>query len=203
MKKIYFTIIFVGTIFLFCTTVSATLVKALNIKQLTALSHQIVKAEVVKKEIVDDVEESKAIVVCYTLKVQDWLKGSSAEIGDEIVIKQLADGTTQANGRILKQHFGLPSYLIGKSYLFFLPSPSEKTGLSAPIGLQQGVYEIGKDTQGRDAVPVLKGRVGILKKGLMESDRKTRSLVSGLEGLRNDQSYDAFKRLILTSLGEE
>jgi hypothetical protein len=186
--------------FVSSSTSHATLVKALNIKQLAALSNKIVKAEVIKKDVVDDSEESRAIVNCYTLQVEDWIKGSAAEVGNEIVIKQLADGTTQIGGRTLKQNFGFPSYLIGKSYLFFLPRPNEKTGLSAPIGLQQGVFEIKKDESGNETVVGLQGRIGILKKDLVATDRKTRFTVAGLENLRTNQSYDRFKAVIQQSL---
>ena len=51
----------------------------------------------------------------------------------------------------------LPTYVEGKTYLLFLPEPSEKTGLVAPLGIWQGRYEL-IPSDGGWSIPSLKKR---------------------------------------------
>ncbi len=196
LKKLFSTAI-IGLVvaFVCASTANATLVKSLNIKQLTGLAHQIVRAKVVNKQIEADPYESGALVCYYTLAVEETLKAPLAGPSDEIIIKQLADGTTTQNGLAVRQQYNFPQYEVGKTYVFFLPQAHSKTGLSAPIGLAQGVFEIVADRAGRETVPAFVARAGILKKGLTD-DAQGKLLKAQVEKVANDARYEEFKKMI-------
>lgn len=195
-KNIFITVAVTVLVFLIVSTpIHATLVKALNIKQLTGLSHQVVRAKVVGKQIESDPYESGALVCYYTLAVQETLKAPTEGASTEIIIKQLADGTTIQNGLAIKQQYSFPQYEVGKTYVFFLPQAHSKTGLSAPIGLQQGVFEIVTDRDGNETIPSFAARAGILKKDLKD-DVQGKMLKMQIDAMVQNTGYAEFKRMI-------
>lgn len=180
------------------TNAQATLVKSLNIKQLSNLARYIVKATVIDQTTETDPYESGKIVDYYTVQVKEWIKGEMPG-GDTLVFKQLADGVYDNNGVKVRQSLFFPKYEVGKTYLFFLPQAHHKTGLLAPIGLDQGVYVVQTDESGNETLPQLKSRARFLAKDL-DKDNKTRFLSLGVSAAGSDNSYESFKRLVEDSL---
>lgn len=116
-------------------------VKALTLKQIVSLSDVVFKGTVLEIKVDDDSYESGHLVKYYTFQVQDCLKG---DCGETITIKQLAKG-----------RIGLPDYKPHKTYLMFIPAATERTGLVAPVGIDQGVYLL-KKSGGKWTIPSLR-----------------------------------------------
>lgn len=202
MKKYFLslrTFVFAGLILIAgIGAAHATLSKVLNIEQLSFLAKTIVKASVVDIAIEHDSYESGKMVQYVTLDVKEWLKGDAVG-GDKLIFKQLAEGSYEADGIKIRQNLFFPKYEVGKTYLFFLPNAHSKTGLLAPIGLDQGLYVIETDDDGNEVMPQLKVRSTFLQKGLKENS-KGRFLKAGVTNLKSDNSYDSFKNLVKDSL---
>jgi hypothetical protein len=148
----------------------ATLVRPLNLQELTEQADVIVKAKLISRQNDDDPEESKRLVTYYTFEVLDWVKGQPTA-DSKLVIKQVAQGEfTDDSGKTTRQNFYFPEYQVGKTYLLFLPTAHEKTGLMAPIGLDQGVYDV-QTVNGQDVLPQLQKRASLLTHGLQSSSR--------------------------------
>jgi hypothetical protein len=91
------------------------------------------------------------LVVTYTtFAVEDVLKGS---VPSTHTIKQLG-GTLPGEGLALRVE-GIPTFVVGESYVVFLAGVSE-AGFSSPIGLTQGKFAIRRDAAGQ-AVTVGRG----------------------------------------------
>lgn len=189
--KQYF-LVFVISFFL-SGVAQATLVKPVNIQQLTALAKYIVKAQVTHGQTELDEYESGKYVTYYTLKPLEWIKGGKGN--EPVIIKQLADGEFTAGNIAVRQTLYFPKYEVGQTYLFFLPYPHKTTGLLAPIGLFQGVFDVVKDENGREALPQLKERAGFLKKDLKKTPR-AKFLKSQLGAVESNNSYESFKSVI-------
>ncbi|MBF0105114.1 MAG: hypothetical protein HQM16_07275 [Deltaproteobacteria bacterium] len=197
MCKKIFVVLFV--LFLGSSSVHATSVKPVNIEVLTQLSQYIVKAEVVGIQTEVDEYESGSLVTYYTLKVDDWIKGGPLSDDNIIVIKQLADGDyANAEGVKLRQRLFFPQYQKNRSYVFFLPKPHHVTGLLAPIGLWQGVFDVEYDAEGNAVLPQLKSprRAGILGKGLKKGSKNKFASLKGSSGEGKDTSYLSFKSMV-------
>lgn len=108
--------------------VLALSVKPATVRQLVIGATCIIKGTIRDAAVEEDPYESGSLVTYYTIAVEEALKGSCS--GNH-VFKQLARGPK-----------GLPTYEVGKTYLLFLPEASAATGLSAPLGLWQGRYEL-------------------------------------------------------------
>lgn len=176
----------------------ATLVRPMNLDELVGDAHYIIKAEVKAKDTRVDSEESGMIVTYYTLKVKEYLKGSPVS-DDELVIKQVAQGEfAKANGRRYRQNLYFPEYAVGRTYLLFLPEAHARTGLLAPVGLQQGVYDI-VTKNGEEELPQLKSRRGMLVRNLSQKNPHIKFLNAGLAKDNNDNSYNSFKKLVQTA----
>lgn len=153
--------------------VSALSVKPLTLKQIVSFSDVVFKGTVLEIKVDKDIYESGYLVKYYTFQVQDCLKG---DCGETITIKQLAKGPA-----------GLPQYEFGKTYLMFIPEATEKTGLVAPVGIDQGVYPLKKSGE----------------KWTIPSLRKNSMSVKTLNVNQTSiNDYETFKALI-TSLVEE
>ncbi len=176
----------------------ATLTKSLNIEMISTLAKTIVKGKVIDIAIEHDAYESGKMVQYITLDVKEWIKGDASG-SSTLIFKQLADGSYEADGVKIRQNLFFPKYEVGKTYLFFLPNAHSKTGLLAPIGLDQGLYVIEEDENGNETLPQLKGRLPFLQKGLKENS-KGRFLKAGVTNLKSDNSYDSFKNLVKDSL---
>lgn len=115
--------------------------KPATVRQLVGGASCIVKGTIRDAAVEEDPYESGSLVIFYTMHVTETLKGRCT--GNH-VFKQLARGPK-----------GLPTYEIGKTYLLFLPEASDETGLSAPLGLWQGRYEL-VPSDGAWLIPVLR-----------------------------------------------
>ncbi len=145
MKKIFKSLI-VGVFIILCSLQShATLVKPLSLSQITKASDTIVRVHLKDKALLEDTEESGRLVIYYTFEVLEWLKtskeGDTVPLTSEtLIIKQLATG--RAYGYNNAQALQVPEYEVNRDYVLFLPKAHPKSGLVAPIALDQGVFEL-------------------------------------------------------------
>lgn len=193
MSKLYrFSFLLAVFLLSFSGLVQATLVMPMNIEQIAGDAEYIIKITVTDKQTLLDTEESGKIATYYTGNVTDWLKGTPTK-DNELVFKQIGQGEYTVDGKAIRQQFFFPEYEVGKTYVLFLPQAHEKTGLLAPVGLQQGVFEI-KTVNGQEVVPQFKERARTLQKGL--SVAKSKFLTTKIQGTATDNSYETFKTTI-------
>ena len=193
MSKLYrFSFLLAVFLLSFSGFVRATLVMPMNIEQIAGDAECIIKFTVTDKRTLLDTEESGKIATYYTGHVTDWLKGTPTQ-DNELVFKQIGQGEYTVDGKAIRQQFFFPEYEVGKTYVLFLPQAHEKTGLLAPVGLQQGVFEI-KIVNGQEVVPQFKERARTLQKGL--SVAKSKFLTTKIQGATTDNSYETFKTTI-------
>ena len=76
--------------------------------------------------------------VRYTFEVLDTLKGTETKT---IVISQLGRFQDGRNFFANPDHIGVPTFRVGGNYVLFM-GPNGPTGLCAPIGLRQGVFDV-------------------------------------------------------------
>lgn len=191
MKRFFISMFALGCVVLLPAFSKATLVRSLNLRDLASQSQTIVKAQVVSKQ-VDDDPESGMLVTYYTLKVLDSIKGATSA-GDELIFKQVAQGEHVSGNIVTKQNFYFPEYEKGKTYVFFLPAPHERTGLLAPVGLFQGVFDVIK-SNGQEILPQLQARKNVLQRGL--TSKKNSNLVRLLQTAATSPTYTNFKNTL-------
>src|SRR3989338_5752348 len=119
----------------------AVTVKPLNLQQLTRMAPRIVQVTLDDKQVEYDDEESGRLVVYYTFKVNECIKGTCS---DHLTIKQIAQGTSAEGPVTARINLGLPEYDVGKTYLLFLANDSPRTGMTAPMGVYQGHFPMEK-----------------------------------------------------------
>lgn len=186
-----------ASLLLMSFSIGATVVKPINLDMLTGLASVIVKARVTDVQYDLDLEESGRMVAYYTLEVLETLKGDG--VGTEITFKQLADGEYYSDsGQPVRQRTFFPTYQVGKTYVLFLPEAHQVTGLLAPIGLFQGVFEVNVDEAGLENIPALKARARILQKDISSSDN--RFLRLNQSKINSDHSYQTLKSLVQESI---
>lgn len=120
----------------FISTSQATLIKPATIEDDAKDASYIFNGTVTDVQTVQDTEESGFLVSYFTFQINECLKG---DCGKSYVLKQI---TT------------LPPFKKGQSYLLFLTEPHEETGLSAPLGIYTGRYEL-KKVGGKWQIPNL------------------------------------------------
>ena len=185
-------IFFLATIVVLVSPAQATLVRSMNIQEIVGDAQYIIKATVISRDTALDKEESGHIVTYYTVKVHEWLKGTPTD-DNELVFKQIAQGQFTLNGEQIRQQLFFPEYEVGKTYVLFLPEAHARTGMLAPVGLQQGVFDVITEN-GHDVIPQLKSRAGLLKTRLSTS--KNKFLLFHINTVQNDDSYENFKTII-------
>jgi len=90
----------------------------------------------------------KIPVTKYTLSVSKSMKGKGKS-GAKIVVKHLRlSGVSLMTGEGGGERYEFPTYKVGEHLILFLTHESS-LGLSSPIGLQQGVFQVQKDKDGR------------------------------------------------------
>lgn len=188
MKKILYLLFFV----LIIPTAQATLVRSANIRELVQDSQYIVKATVTAKDTVLDTDESGHIVTYYTVTVSDWIKGQPTD-DNQMVFKQIAQGEYTLNGERIRQNLFFPQYEVGKTYVLFLPEAHARTGLLAPVGLQQGVFDVILQN-GQEVLPQLKNRTRLLETGL--DGKQNRFLKFQIRAAGDNSSYQNFKVML-------
>lgn len=190
MKK-YFLLVIFSLILAASVSSHATSVRSINLKELVNASEYVFKGTILSK---DTVEENGWFATCYTASVLDCIKCPTTPENNRIVWKQIAEGEYTLNGERIRQNFRFPTYQVGDTSLFFLSEPHPKTGLTAPVGLYQGVFEV-KTENGQETIPQLKNRLPQLSKGLKNS-KQDKFLRFQLNAATDDQSYDHFRSLI-------
>lgn len=121
-------------------SLSSSKVKPFNLTDITQRAHTIFEGTCIAVEsaTVPSADGNARIpVMRYTFRVDDGLKGA----GKTVVLTQLgkfADGSIYlADPDVV----GIPRYEVGRSYLLFTTRPG-RTGLSVPVGLQQGIFDV-------------------------------------------------------------
>lgn len=197
MKKSFVTFLLISFFFTL-SQANATLVRPVNLQELAQDSTQIVKVKVLAKDTVMDQEESGTIATYYTFQVLDWIKGTPTS-DNELVIKQIGQGQFTLDGYQVRQQFYIPEYEVGKTYVLFLPEAHEKTGFLAPLGLQQGVFDV-VEQNGKEIIPQLKARQKTLRSGI-EKNTKNQFLLFQMQTIDEEPTYNNFKSMI-ESAGE-
>lgn len=198
MKALIFRFsIMMALLLIHVTPASATVVRPINFDELAGLADVIVKARVTQVDTDLDVEESGQMVNYYTLDVLDVLKGDAAS--GEFIYKQIADGEYfNDNGQVIRQKTYFPRLEEGKTYVLFLPRAHHATGLMAPIGLFQGVFEVQVDDQGQEILPALQARASILQKNVSTSSNRFLKLQN--VSVESNRSYGSLKSMVEESL---
>lgn len=191
MKKYLLLVVFFLTVFLPAFS-HATSVRSINLKELVNASEYVFKGTILSK---DTTHENGLFATYYTAAVLDCIKCPTIPENNRIVWKQIAEGEYTLNGERIRQNFRFPTYQVGNTSLFFLSEPHPKTGLTAPVGLYQGVFEV-KTENGQETIPQLKKRLPQLQKGLSKQDKFLRFQ---LNAATDDQSYDHFRSMIETA----
>lgn len=189
VKLLFLTVIFA----ILSLNTNATVVKSMNLSELTSDAQYIVKVTVLSKDTVIDTEESGKIVTYWTFDVLDWIKGAPTS-DNQLVIKQVGQGEYTVDGYNIRQNYMFPEYNIGKTYVLFLPEAYPQTGLLAPVGLYQGVFEV-QTENGHDTVPQLKARQNLLSERI-EQTSKNKFLLLQLSTAKEEPTYDNFKSMI-------
>lgn len=174
----------------------ATVVRSMNLEEIVADAQYIVKAKVLEKSTED---EDGRIVTYWTLEVLDWIKGTPTA-NNELVIKQIGQGQFTVDGYNINQNLFFPEYEVGKTYVLFLPEAHHQTGMLAPVGLHQGVFEV-REVDGQDHVPQLAQRIRSLKARLPQNT-KFKMLGRNLDAASKNPSYSNFKSMI-ESIGDK
>jgi hypothetical protein len=113
----------------------ATSMLPISLEQLSTRATLIFYGKVINNEVKKD-EQSGRIATFTEFEVIDLIKGKT---GTTHSIKQIG-GHLQETGTIVRIH-GVPEYVVGKSYVVFLPETS-KSGFSSPLGLYQGSFDV-------------------------------------------------------------
>lgn len=100
----------------------------MNLKEIVDASGIIFTGNCTSSEDIENDVESKLPVIKYTFKITECIKG---ECNKEITFKQWQPTTKSTN------------YEVGKKYVLFLYPKSER-GLTSPVALEQGSFEITK-----------------------------------------------------------
>lgn len=195
MRKFIFLL---GLVFIIAFQAHATVVRSMNLQEMMGDAQYVVKVKVLEKTTEIDDEESGRIVTYWTFEVLDWIKGTPNP-DNELVIKQIGQGQFTVDGYAIHQNLYFPEYEIGKTYVLFLPEAHPQTGMLAPVGLYQGVFEV-REVNGEEYIPQLAQRARSLKARLPQN-AKFRTLGRHLETATENPSYSNFKTMI-NSVGE-
>lgn len=82
----------------------------------------------------------------FTFEVTEAVKGRLKK-GSRVEFRQFGSDVPHANGLTLRVA-GLPNYRVGQEVLLFLNRPS-RIGLTAPVGLSQGVFPVVRGAKGK------------------------------------------------------
>lgn len=99
----------------------------MNLEEITTAADRIFTGTCINKEEIEEDSESGLSVIKYTFKITQGLKGTGDK--EKISFKQWQPLIRGA------------SYTLGKKYVLFL-YPNSKKGLTSPVGLAQGQFDI-------------------------------------------------------------
>jgi len=114
---------------------SATSLLPLTLEQLSTRANLIFYGRVIENTTSRD-KQSGQIVTYTAFEVIELIKGDAA---DRHTIKQIG-GHLKETGTTLRIQ-GVPRYIVGDSYVIFLPEKSD-LGFSSPLGLYQGSFTV-------------------------------------------------------------
>ena len=122
---------------------SATVILPQNLEQIESAAQRVFVAVCTSATAQTDVRGIPITV--YTFKVSQAVKGDLKD-GGAVVVRQVGNNTPGPNG-LVARIVGAPSYKVGQEVMLFLNPPS-RIGLTAPVGLSQGVFNIVTDPNG-------------------------------------------------------
>ena len=117
------------------SSANATSLLPLTLEQLSTRAELIFYGRVTENTTTRD-EQSGQIATQTTFEVIELIKGEAA---DRHTIKQIG-GQLKETGTTLRIQ-GVPRYIVGESYVIFLPEKSS-LGFSSPLGLYQGSFSV-------------------------------------------------------------
>lgn len=129
-----------ATFILFTSELAATSVRTLNVFEMVRLADRVFwgRCVSVEKKVP---EENLFPIVEYTFEVLRAIKGVAG--GENVVFRQVGPGVT---GKPVIA--GVPQYRRGDEVLLFLHADSD-SGLTSPVGLDQGTFYLEKTREGR------------------------------------------------------
>ncbi len=119
---------------LFGTQLGATTVQTVNLFEMVRLADRVFWGKCLKMKTKLD-GATGFLVTAYTFEVREGIKGVNA--GETVVFRQISQGP---KGFGIP---GLPQYHKGQEALLFLHADS-RIGLTSPVGLSQGVFQVEK-----------------------------------------------------------
>lgn len=122
-------------------TVEASQVRSIDLEQMTERAARIFSGRCVATEVVFDAAVGSRVTVA-TFRVDRAVKGTP---GRTVTIRMLGAST---GDRMEGDAAGVPAFRVGEEVVLFLYGESA-LGLTAPVGLGQGRFEIVTDKQGR------------------------------------------------------
>lgn len=130
---------------LFATAATATTVQQLNLEEMTTSAAYVYRGAVLGvEEGTTSYAGAEIPHVTYTIEVTEAFKG--VEVGDVLTLRMVGelDAEPQVDGDLVTfpPFPDMPSFSVGGEYLLLTTAPSP-LGLSAPVGLGQGSFEIG------------------------------------------------------------
>lgn len=114
---------------------NATSLLPLTLEQLSTRANLVFYGRVIENTTARD-EQSGQIATYTEFEVIELIKGEAA---DRYTIKQIG-GHLKETGTTLRIQ-GVPRYIVGDSYVIFLPEKSS-LGFSSPLGLHQGSFSV-------------------------------------------------------------
>jgi hypothetical protein len=163
-------------------------VRYLPLESVVNLSYDIVQGQVTSLE--EGVDENGMSVTYVTVQVGEVLKGDPLINNDGTMVFK------QANIN------GVPSYISGKEYVLFLYGESDKYGLRSPVGANQGLVKLSKNSEGE---LIIKGKSSAKTKMqalVQKNPSKFRALTSVPTNTKADVSYGDFKEVISSLVKE-
>ena len=170
------------------TGAHASYVKPLSIEQATDAAAIIVRAvclevsqgqykkgEIVDMDTVGGAAVPRVTINVSTFRIKEVLKNTtntSYAVGDTFTVKQFA-GFKGRTGKLMKTSVPLPEFKKDAEYVLFYPVANKKgAGLTSPIGVYQGVFEV---INGVVTSPAMKAMI----KRSPKTQRMTKALGAG------------------------
>ena len=145
---------------------SAAMVMAMGLGDLVSNADKVFRGTVLTKEPgIVNVGGGELSTVVYTIRVDDALKGDFGAGKDATVLELTMLGNLKADGSTgnTKRLFAVdmnPDLKVGSDYVLFTTPPSA-VGLSTTVGLDQGLFHIFNNADGRDMTANGLGNQGI------------------------------------------
>jgi len=99
----------------------------------------------------------------FTFEVAETVKGN-LKTGSRIVVRHFGNDVPSPNG-LATRIPGIPTYAVGQEVLLFLNPPSS-IGLTAPVGLSQGLFRVERGAGGKRIIRLDPVRRNLLQSGI-------------------------------------